>query len=166
MERRTWVMVYPSEVSTAPNPNEDLPENIKADYEEAAVIAARSPRGAAALLRLCVQKLCKHLGEPGENINTDIGSLVAKGKLSANIQKAMDTVRITGNEAIHPSELSLEDEPELVAALFTFVNLIAQQAITEPRQIEEMFEKMPEGKREAVAQRDAPKEPLPAIGTS
>ena len=47
-------MIYPDS-SAAPLPNPDLPEDIKTDYEEARAIISRSPRGACALLRLCVQ---------------------------------------------------------------------------------------------------------------
>jgi hypothetical protein len=148
-----WIMVYPS-VRTAPRPNPDLPDHVVADYEEAADVAQRSPRGAAALLRLCVQKLCVEFGEPGENNNTDIGSLVAKGRVRGLIQRAMDTVRIAGNESVHPGELNVGDDRELVNALFDFVNLIAEEAISTPRRIEEMYTRTPESKREAVDRRD------------
>src|SRR5262245_33023221 len=50
-------MIYPETVSVAP-PNTDLATEIQEDYREAASILSKSPRGAAALLRLCVQKLC------------------------------------------------------------------------------------------------------------
>lgn len=69
-------LIYPIHSASEP-PNEDLPEEICADYEEARTIASLSPRGAAALLRLAIQKLCKHLGKPGSNVNEDIKSLVA-----------------------------------------------------------------------------------------
>ena len=71
-------MIWP-QTGDAPSPNSDLPDDVRADYEEASAILDSSPRGAAALLRLGVQKLCKHLGEKGDNLNADIGSLVKKG---------------------------------------------------------------------------------------
>lgn len=149
-----WTLVFP-DASPAPVPNQDLPDDVRADYEEAASILNRSPRGAAALLRLATQKMCKHLGEPGANINDDIAALVKKG-LSPLIQQALDTVRITGNEAVHPGEINLNDDTELALALFDFVNLIAEDRITTPRKVQEMYERLPETKRKAVEQRDGP----------
>lgn len=93
-------MVFPN-TSVAPYPNPDLPPEVKADYEEAREILAKSPRGAAALLRLAVQKFCKHLGERGENINQDIGELVKKG-LPVGVQQALDAVRVD-REQCRPS---------------------------------------------------------------
>jgi hypothetical protein len=97
-------------------PNFDLNPEIKADFNEARTIVATSPRGAAALLRLCVQKLCKQLGKAGENINADIGALVKDG-LNPKVQMALDIVRVVGNEAVHPGELDLNDTPEACLSL-------------------------------------------------
>ena len=83
-EKRTmWLedkMLYPR-MSTAPTASIDLPDDIRGDYEEARTIVELSPRGTAALLRLAIQKLCRHLGELGKNINDDIASLVKRGFL-------------------------------------------------------------------------------------
>jgi Domain of unknown function (DUF4145) len=157
LPRQIWAMVYPADTRFGPEPNEDLPDDIRTDYVEARDIADRSPRGAAALLRLCLQKLCVHLGQPGRDINTDIAALVEAERISASIQTAMDTVRITGNEGVHPGTLRLEDDPDLVAALFLFVNLVAEEALTRPRVIDEMYARMPEGRRNSIEQRDRPR---------
>ena len=136
-----------------PPPNTDLPGDIKGDYEETGAIVELSPRGATALLRLCIQKLCIHLGGSGENLSEDIGALVKKG-LSARVQKALDTVRVTGNNAVHPSTRDLSDDITTAKALFDLVNLIADAMITLPRQIDEMYNAFPESKREAIDRRD------------
>ena len=56
------------EHTIAPEPDDNLSKDIQRDYDEAASILQKSPRAAAALLRLCIQKLCKELGEPGKNM--------------------------------------------------------------------------------------------------
>ena len=96
----------------SPLPNVEMPRNVREYYTEAAEIISRSPRAAAALLRLAIQVLCKELGENGNNINDDIASLVAKG-LPAVVQQSLDVVRVTGNEAVHPGQIDTCD-PELL----------------------------------------------------
>lgn len=135
------------------SPNDDLDDDIVADYNEAASILQKSPRGAAALLRLAVQKLCKQLGEPGKDINTDIGNLVQKG-LSPTIQQALDALRVIGNESVHPGQIDLRDDPGTAQALFRLLNKIAETMITEPRQIQEIYDKIPESKKKAIEKRD------------
>lgn len=149
-------LIYPL-TGGAPPPNEDLPEEIQADYQEANAIAGLSPRGAAALLRLAIQKLCKHLGESGKDINIDIGSLVKKG-LSVSVQQALDSVRVIGNEAVHPGTLDLRDDPKLASALFRLVNLIAQKMISEPNEIAGIYSSLPPAKLKGIEQRDKGKQ--------
>jgi hypothetical protein len=151
-----WVsqrMVSPLAV-IAPPPNTDIPANITTDYEEARTISSQSPRGAAALLRLCIQKLCKHLGEKGENINDDVASLVRKG-LPVKVQKALDLVRVVGNNAVHPGQIDLEDNPDVTNKLFGLVNIIAEVMISQPKQVEELYDSIvPESQKKAIAMRD------------
>jgi hypothetical protein len=145
-------IVYPKKM-VVDMPNEDLSEEIKKDYLEAAIILNDSVRSAAALLRLALQKLCIQLGEKGKNINDDIKSLVSKG-LNSQIQKSLDILRITGNNAVHPGEINVEEEPELVLKLFELINFIAEKMITEPKEIEGFYEKLPDGAKKQISKRD------------
>jgi hypothetical protein len=134
-------------------PNKDLPAHIKKLFEEAREIVESSPRGAAAILRLCIQHLCKELGESGKNIDKDIASLVAKG-LNPLVQKALDVVRVIGNESVHPGEIDLDDNRGTALQLFNVVNLITEQMITHPKQVEAMYSSLPEGKLQGIEQRN------------
>lgn len=150
-----WVhdgLVFPP-VRAGVDPNVDLPDEIARDFEEARSILVLSPRGAAALSRLCIQKLCAFLGEKGKNIDDDIASLVAKG-LNPLVQQSLDVVRVVGNEAVHPGTLDIRDDPDTAHQLLRLVNLIAEQMITHPKSVKAMYEKLPEPKRAAIEQRD------------
>ena len=146
-------MVYPL-TGNVEMANPDLPEDIKTDYNEAKDIVSISPRGAAALLRLAVQKLCIHLGEKGTNINDDIKSLVKKG-LPQTMQQALDSVRVIGNNAVHPGTIDLNDNIEIAYALFGFVNIICEMLISQPKKVKEYYEKhIPENIRNGIEKRD------------
>ena len=150
-----WIfdqMIYPQR-GEAPPANPDLPEEIRGDYDEASVILDLSPRGAAALIRLCIQKLCKHLGQPGKNINDDIKTMVAGG-LDPRIQKALDAVRVIGNNAVHPGQIDLRDDRATSESLFRLLNLIAEKMISEPKHIDEIYAALPEEERKAIEKRD------------
>jgi hypothetical protein len=134
-------------------PNPDLPADVIEDYIEASNILDRSPRGAAALLRLAIQKLCVSLGERGKNINDDIASLVQKG-LPKRIQQSLDIVRVIGNNAVHPGTIDLKDDRDTSSKLFVLVNIIAEVMITQPKEIDELFNSLPEGQRVAIEKRD------------
>jgi len=149
-------MLYP-DFGTAPPPNPDLSTDVRTDYEEARSILARSPRGAAALLRLAIQKLCAELGEPGKNLNTDIGTLVSKG-LPFQVQQALDAVRVAvrviGNEAVHPGQIDVTDSPEMAGTLFALVNFITDKMISEPKAIEQIYGSLPPDKHVQIQKRD------------
>jgi len=148
-------MIIPSDSPVQP-PHVDMPKEILSEYNEARAIFGRSPRAAAALLRLAVQKLVSFLGEEGENINKDIKSLVAKG-LPLQVQQALDFCRVVGNNAVHPGEINLNDSPEIAQHLFNMINYIIEDRITRPKQIEDLFQSLPEGAKKAIKKRDTNK---------
>lgn len=145
-------IVYPNtKIDILPNP--DLPAHIKKLFEEAREIVSASPKGAAALLRLSIQHMCKELGESGKNIDKDIANLVGKG-LNPLVQQALDVVRVIGNEAVHPGEIDLDDNRDTALQLFNVVNLIATQMISHPKQVQSLYGNLPEKKLEGIEQRN------------
>lgn len=138
--------------SNLPKANEDMPENIMQLYNEAKDVYPLSKKSSAALLRLALQYLCIELGEKGKNINDDIANLVSKG-LSVEVQQVLDILRVTGNNAVHPGQLNLDEKPELVSVMFEYINIIVDKFYTEPRKIAESYEKLPEGVKLAIARR-------------
>jgi len=145
-------LIFPG-FSVAPFPVNDMPEDVKADFNEARDIVNASPRAAAALLRLALQKLMIHLGEKGKNLNDDIANLVKKG-LPVKIQKALDAVRVIGNNAVHPGEIDLKDDIETAITLFELLNMIVEVMITQPKKVEEIYNKIPERTKKAIEKRD------------
>ncbi len=144
--------IFPS-TNPAPRANSDMPPDILIDYKEAASILTQSPRGAAALLRLAIQKLMVYLGEEGRNINDDIAALVAKG-LPKQVQQAMDVVRVTGNNAVHPGKLDANDI-NVAQQLFPLVNIIVEYQISMPARVQELYDALPVGALAGIERRDA-----------
>ncbi len=149
-------MIHPKTTSVEP-PSNDLPTDVRQDYEEAAQIVQQSPRAAAALLRLAIQKLCLHLGGSGENLNKDISNLVKAG-LPQKVQQMLDTVRVIGNHSVHAGVIDLKDNPQTAEALFKLVNIVAEKMITEPQQIDALYDTLPEKDKEQIAKRDKQEE--------
>jgi hypothetical protein len=149
------MMIVPSSAPVPP-PHLDLPHSCVDDYNEARDIVARSPRASAALLRLTIQKLLSELGEKGKNINEDIGSLVSKG-LPVEVQQALDYCRVVGNNAVHPGEIEISDNPEVAHSLFEMVNFIVEVRISQPKKIADLYNVLPQGALKAVEKRDGVK---------
>lgn len=150
---RSAEMLFPDQ-GNSPLPDKDMPDDVKADYLEAARIFTKSPRGAAALLRLGLQKLCKHLGQDGKNINTDIRNLASANVLPPMVVKVADTVRITGNNAVHPGEMSEQDFDFIASKLFDLLNFIVKKAISEPSELDALYRMTPEAPRNAAERAD------------
>lgn len=146
-------MVYPNATVIGPEAHADMPERARRLFNEARSVGAASRRSAAALLRLTLQVLVDDLVEGGGKIDAKIGAMVKKG-LDPMIQRAMDVVRVVGNNAVHPGQIDVDDDPALVPALFDLVNMIVEQMITRPKMIDELFHALPEGAREAISRRD------------
>ena len=153
-----WVdgsIVYPVSQSVV-EVHEMMPPAIKADFEEAGSIVNLSPRGAAALARLCIQKLMTELGEKGKDLNDDIAALVKKG-LEVEVQQALDVVRVTGNHAVHPGKMDLKDDKASALTLLGLVNMIVERRIAGPTKLKNLFAGLPVSALKQIEDRDGAK---------
>ena len=66
------------------------------------------------------------------------------------MQQSLDAVRVIGNEAVHPGTLDLKDDRDTATRLFDLMNIIAEQMISNPKHVKEIYEKIPEEKRKAI----------------
>lgn len=145
-------MVVPAS-SNVERPNLDMPDDCREIYSEASSVVNQSPRAAAALLRMCLEKLMVHLGETGKSLNDDIKNLVKKG-LPDRIQKAADICRVIGNNSVHPGKIDVNETPEIARALFKLMNIIVEERISREKEINSMFDSLPESYLNNIAKRD------------
>ncbi|WP_440767487.1 DUF4145 domain-containing protein [Natronorubrum sp. DTA7] len=147
-------MYYPKS-SSAPLPHNQMPKDVRRDYVEAREIVNDSPRAAAALLRLAIQRLLEnHLETPGDGIFHDIGYLVEENEIHPTVRKMLDAVRITGNNSVHPGEMNMDDDSETAIALFKLINYIVDGTIGREKEVEEFWNTLPEEEKEWVEDRD------------
>lgn len=147
-------MIYPT-FGLAPPPAEDMPESARIDYNEAALIFKISPRSASALLRLATQKIfielekkhnIVHDESKKEHLDTIIKSFTNSGILDQTLNEAANSLRLTGNNAVHPGKLELDHITEITTVLFEFINIIVYELISKPQKINDTYKKIKQKK--------------------
>ena len=145
-----WVydqLVWPKRAGD-PEPKLHAPPNVRRECEKAAQTLEASPRGAAALLRLTIEKLCKELGVSGESVKDDIAFFVRED-VDARVQKVLDAARIIESNAVPPGQIGFADDRATAETLSGLVNLICEKMIMEPRHLQAVYTKLREGARNA-----------------
>lgn len=151
-KRGTSTMLYPKNFFIILN--EGMPKNVREVCEEASLVLGTSPRASCALLRLALQELIKYLKEniseyselKGGNLCDDICGVVNVGNFNQlqkdKLQKAMDSIRLIGNNAVHPSELNINDNLEIARTLFDMINFIVKEVVVKPKEFEKKLEEV------------------------
>jgi hypothetical protein len=145
-------MVYPR-TALGPPPMEGMPENVKEVFLEAREVAPVSRKSAAGLLRLALQLLLDDLEPGGGDINAKIGRLVTRG-LDESVQQAMDVLRVVGNASVHPGQINLDDDDDLLEGLFELINMIVEQVIVRKKRLAGLFGRLPKENVEGIQRRD------------
>lgn len=106
-----------------------IPQQIRLDYEEAALILEDSPKAAATLLRRCLQGMIHDYWEIHEkNLNAEITSL--KDKVPSAQWKALDALRKVGNIGAHMEKdvnLIIDIEPDEAKKLLKLIELLFEK---------------------------------------
>ena len=67
----------------------------------------------------------------------------------------MVTISVIGNHAVHPGQIDLGDNKDIALKLFKILNMIADDLITKPKDMEELYNDIiPEDTKGHIEQRD------------
>ena len=149
-----WVydqLVWPRREGV-PEPKLHAPPNVRCESEEASQTLEASPRGAAALLRIAIEKVCEELGVSGEGPTDDIAFFVRED-VDARVQKVLDAAQIIESNTMRPGQIGLGEDRATAETLSGLVNLICEKMIMEPRHLQEVYTKVREGARTTMEQR-------------
>ncbi len=161
----TALMIWPR-VGVGVKPHEQMPAAVLELYREGQAVSAESPRAAAALLRVAVDVLLREVvpDSKGKTLNQVIRKAV-EGGLNPSARAALDVLRVTGNDAVHPEQQILLDEQDPLAkvhSLCKLLNLVVEQLIATPRMAREMLDALPPEVLASIEKRDGS---LPDFGS-
>src|SRR5262245_51235048 len=149
-----WVvdqMVWPR-CATDPEPKLHASPDVRGETEEASHTLDASPRGAAVLLRLATEKLCKELGDSDGSPRPEIAPHFQE-EVDARVQKVLDAMRIIESKAVPPDDLGVGDSRATAETLSGLVNLVCEKMIIEPRQLRALYAKVRDGAQSAFEPR-------------
>lgn len=131
--------VKPDIAMNVPPVNKDLNQRSKDLYNEAASIMNKSPRAAAALMRLALEVMLEeNFSLTSGTINKRLGELYSDG-IPDEIDTALHFVRIAGNAADHPDpgliSLDGKDGTRTVMTLFEVLNYIVEDQISRKKKL-------------------------------
>jgi len=96
-QEKEWQLIPESDAKPFP---EYIPEQIRADYEEACLIKEKSAKASAALSRRCLQGMVRDFHKVNKkNLAQAINAL--QGKIDPVVWRAIDSVRKVGNIGAH-----------------------------------------------------------------
>ena len=98
-------IIHPKATNRQPVPAE-VPEEFTADYREACLVLADSPKASAALSRRCLQHILQEKSDAKtqNNLAKTIGEVIDDPKTPRDVADSLDMVRNIGNFSAHPNK--------------------------------------------------------------
>jgi hypothetical protein len=123
-----WVgglLVFPTRI-------DKTPELVEDDLDEAAAILDKFPRGATALMRVCIQKLVHLLEENGNALNQRVSSLVRKG-LEMEMQQAMEVLQVLRLDPVQLNPLESQADRETALRFLDSLKEVLERRMSQNR---------------------------------
>jgi hypothetical protein len=137
-------LLYPKN-SSAPPPQEDMPEEVLALYKEAASIVSDSPSAACLFIRKALETLLLDyykLDPKKYNLDKLIKHLTddTEQAWSKKFKPHLESIRLIGNDAAHPREINRADNEQTALTLFGFLNICVEHLISQPLKTKQFLE--------------------------
>ncbi|UGS27571.1 DUF4145 domain-containing protein [Microbacterium resistens] len=147
-------LIYPAPPQKL-NPHPDLSTEASSLFKEATAVRPHSPRAAAALARAAMEAQLKALfpSTRAANLQDRLGEL--RQHVRPGLWKLLTTLRVVGNDALHGSDGSVAidltgADADVIDALLGAINLLVDEMVTQARETDALYLKIPESKREAA----------------
>ena len=118
--------IYPSPLPGGTS--QDVPESIRSDIDEAKVcLSVRAYRAAAVMARRAMQNAAIMKGARKEDkLVFQINELMEKGVITEDLRKWASAVRLVGNDAAHPGDVSVDKDSaeDIVELADQFMNVV------------------------------------------
>ncbi|MFN7311553.1 MAG: DUF4145 domain-containing protein [Vampirovibrionales bacterium] len=145
-------LVYPFKINYKEHeaPCEDMPENIRALYNEASQVLEVSPRCASALLRCALEQLLKvvvteEARSKLKTLDNYIEKFIEENPWAEQYKPHFTELRTIGNDALHNPYMDFfKDKAQAkqdCLQLFDFLNLIVFEMYTRKKRHGQLFEK-------------------------
>jgi hypothetical protein len=109
-----------------PGRGEEMPDLdlVEADFEEAAAMLNKFPRGATALIHVCIEKLMPLLRKAGKD--EDISSLLRKG-LEVEIHQTMEALQVLRKSPVQLTQFNSQEDRETALRFFDSLKEILER---------------------------------------
>jgi hypothetical protein len=138
--------MYPNPL---PKPVDDkLPDFIRGDIKELYLCqSVGAHKGTCALARAVLQEVCRRHDAKGKDLNEEIDDLAKNGIITKNIADFAHSIRVVGNDVLHPKDDSREPSKEDGEAILSLLEQIIFNLYIAPQTAREMKEKFKKKKK-------------------
>lgn len=135
-------VVYPRHMARRPL-SDEVPSDIRDDYNEAASVLSLSPKASAAISRRLLQHILRdRWGIKHRSLQKEIKEFVARTDVPPYVSETVDAVRVVGNLAAHPTKdqntgTIVDVEPEEAEWLLEAIEALCDFSYVQPKLLEE-----------------------------